>query len=612
MENAGTENNLFKHNEYNQMIPDPYHNPYHSTSDLHEFEHGQFQHDQFQHDQFQHDQFQHDQFDTSNHMNNKNDAIFDFQLAQDGQHQGVHSLSMRDLQGNQTSHIVIASERFAQQLDTNSIQEQKRFMNNGFDATTEMNSLFMQSKKHVEEHNYDDIISAYLTFTHGSNLLARDVLNSFKCSIIASMKLGDITNVCEAMDYPVPQQGLVRFEERAENIYGDYSEWQKIIHLLSFDDDVVEDYLNSIDSNFGNDHPTIKFVLNTLQQIGADSLSPTDSLKIYLLTNIKSITSIVAITAFLKDIMPTSFNTNDAAFIFTSYMADAPRYSDQQFSCDIAWFMKHVIINTSFEEKCFHFMETKNTMMKWSQSEAVKANTGRVRLRYRVGVQSHRGGKMSSEDRKYNNNNTSTSTSNDYSSIESDVISVNSTAPASHLSHLQCDSLQGWSLRARIPPAISHKSRLICYVLMGQTGFADPTHAIKTYCINDDDLSVNILEQKIYKAHADVIVEFLRLLTVQVEYFEELIAFQEECFTDFSHTDAKELSPLRVLQLYIAIYNNEDTWIHVWKQFCGVMSHQVLIAVGNFKRTHLYAVNHVAKICMLGDESSKRTVNLVS
>ena len=46
--------------------------------------------------------------------------------------------------------------------------------------------------------------------------------------------------------------------------------------------------------------------------------------------------------------------------------------------------------------------------------------------------------------------------------------------------------------------------------------------------------------------------------------------------------------------------------------FCGVMSHQVLIAVGNFKGTHLYAVNHVAQICILGDESSKRTVNPVS
>ena len=538
------------------------------------------------------------EIDKSTHIINNNNAVFDFQM-------GVSSnlLSMGGLHGqNQTSHIAIASERFAQQLDINSIQEQNRFMENGFDATAELNSLFMQSKKHVEEHNYDDIISAYLTFTHGSNLLARDVINSFKCSIIASMKLGDISHVCEAMEFAIPQQGLFRFEERIENVYGDYSEWQKIIQLLTFDDAVVDEYLNSIDSNFGNDHPTIKFVLNSLQQIGADSLNITDALKIYLLTNIKSITSIVAITAFMKDIMPLSFNTNDAAFIFTSYMADCPRFTDFQFSVDIAWFLKNVIINPSFEEKCLHFLETKNAMMKWSQKEAVKANEGRVRLRYRVGLTPNRNQNgISDENLRYNNQST-----------DSDETINTNIAPASHLSDMQSDSLTGWSLRARIPPAMSQKSRLISYVFMGQTGFANPSNAIHKYCTNDEVLATNILSQKVHKPHADVVIEFLRLLTVKVTDFDELTAFREECFTYFSHTDSKELSPLRILQLYIAIHQNQDLWPFVWKAFCPVISHQVLIAVGNFKKTHDYAMDAVAQICMSIDNASKRTVDNIS
>ena len=109
-----------------------------------------------------------------------------------------------------------------------------------------------------------------------------------------------------------------------------------------------------------------------------------------------------------------------------------------------------------------------------------------------------------------------------------------------------------------------------------------------------------------------MIVEFLRLLTVQVTDFDELTAFRDECFTDFSHTDSKELSPHRILQLYIAIYQNQDTWVHVWKSFCGVMSHQVLIAVSNFKKTHVYAVDKVVEICMRGEEGTKRTVDTVS
>jgi hypothetical protein len=42
------------------------------------------------------------------------------------------------------------------------------------------------------------------------------------------------------------------------------------------------------------------------------------------------------------------------------------------------------------------------------------------------------------------------------------------------------------------------------------------------------------------------------------------------------------------------------------------MSHQVLIAVANFKKTHEYDINNVAEICMRGDESSKRTVSTIS
>ena len=69
------------------------------------------------------------------------------------------------------------------------------------------------------------------------------------------------------------------------------------------------------------------------------------------------------------------------------------------------------------------------------------------------------------------------------------------------------DSITGWSLRARIPPAISHKSRLMGYVLLGQTEFADPTVAITNHFANDQDIAKNILEQKVYKPHTDVIIE---------------------------------------------------------------------------------------------------------
>jgi hypothetical protein len=549
------------------------------------------------------------------HPTPKNDSIFDFQVSNNGQTQNINStmFAMHGLQGeNRNDHLDRASQRFAAELDFHSIQEQNKFMDNGFESTAAMTALFLQSKKHTEEHDYNSVIAQYLTFTHSSNLLARDVVNSFKRSIISSLKLSDTTRVCEAMKYELAQEGLVRFEKRPQNVYGDYSEWEKILQLLSFDDEVIHEFLHGPESDFGNDFPTIKFVLSTLQQIRADSLSITDSLRVYLLTNIKSMTSLVAITAFLKETMSATFNATDAAFIFTACMADS-RFTQEQFSEDLAWFMQNLIICPSFEAKCLFFMETKQAMMKWSQSDIVAQTAGRVRLRYRVGVQQRAGVGMSNSTQNTRSQEVSgiyttlgVNPNNDKESYD-DQISSDDSTPASNFSQMKEDSITGWSLRARIPPAISHKSRLMGYVLMGQTEFADPTVAITNHFVHDKGIAKNILEQKVYKPHADVIIEFLRLIAVQVTPFKELIEFRDECFTDFSNTDSQGLSWRRVLQLYITIYLSEDIWHHVWNNFCSVLSHQVLITVGNFRKQHVYNIDKIAEICMRGEESSLRT-----
>ncbi|KAJ1465010.1 hypothetical protein T484DRAFT_1866857 [Baffinella frigidus] len=385
-------------------------------------------------------------------------------------HQNHHHRNNGNGFSGSDDHLDRASQRFAQQLDVTAIQEHKSLMDNGFNATAEMTSLFLQSTKLVEDP--------------------------------------------DAMDFKLPQDGLVRFDRLVENVYGDFSEWEKILQMLSFEEEETTEYLRSSDSDFCNDLPTIKFFLDTLQQVGADTLSMTDSLKIYLLTNVKNVTSFVAIKAFLTSTMPATFNASDACNIFTACMADS-RFTQAQFSDDLAWFMLNVIVSQDFHSKCIFFMETKESML---QCAAAGGN------------------------------------GND-------------------------DSLHEWALRARIPPAISHQSRLLGYVLMAQ---------------------------------ASAIIDFLRLLTVHVTPFDELIAFREQCFADFLYTDSKDLSWLNFLPLYVAAYQNEDVWPHVWKSFCTVLSHQVLIAVGNFKKQYVYAFDKVTEICMQGGEESRKAVNDVS
>jgi hypothetical protein len=155
---------------------------------------------------------------------------------------------------------------------------------------------------------------------------------------------------------------------------------------------------------------------------------------------------------------------------------------------------------------------------------------------------------------------------------------------------------------------VLHKSKLLGYLLMSQKQFADPTRAIRKHFIQEPEIANNMLSQPIFRPQIDVIVEFLRLLTVRVLPFDELASFKAECFTDFSYTDSKGLSELRLLQLYIACFQSEDIWQYVWKSFCNVLSHQVLKTVSNFKRTHTYAIDIVAEICMKDDESSHKLV----
>ena len=237
--------------------------------------------------------------------------------------------------------------------------------------------------------------------------------------------------------------------------------------------------------------------------------------------------------------MSETVNATDAAFVFTACMADS-RFTQEQLSEDLAWFRQNVIVCPSFEAKRLFFMETTQAMTKWSQSEIVAQTAGRVRLRYRVGVQQRTGACVSGATSKIHSVENPDPHTTFNSNINADplpshvdkLMSENA-APASNFLQMKEDSIHGWSLGARISPAISHKSRFMGYVLMGQTAFADPSGAINNHFANDKDIAKNKLEPQVYKPLADVIIEFLRLITVHVPAFPELIAFRDECFTDF-------------------------------------------------------------------------------
>ena len=466
---------------------------------------------------------------------------------------------------------------FGTAMPQQAIHEQLQLMDNGFDTTAELTSLFYQSTKRFTAHSNHSILEAYLSFTHKCNLLPTSVVPSFKRSIIASLKLTDTVSICEHLQDNAPVSELVCCEEIPDNVYGDYSEWEKVLQSLSFNEEETLEYLSGPESSFGNDLPTIKHVMDSLHQIGAGTLSITDQLKVYLLTNIKNVSSSVAIQNVLAEKMPSTFDASGGAFVFTGCMADV-RFSPKQFHKDLAWFMHTVNVSNTFQTECTYFVKGHDLMLHKSASQNPPAREGRVRLRERV-------------DRN-------TKLRPALYTLAAGVSADTQSSAVSQVSQLHEDSLQGWALRARVPPAISHKHKLLGYVLMSQTTFADPSRALHKHFAHDKEVYANMATQHVCRPHAEVLVEFLKLLEVHVNPFQELLSFRDECFTDFSHTDSKNLSWLKYLQLYIAAYQHEDVWAIVWRRFCTVLSHQVLVSVSNFKKHHTYAVDKVMDVYM--------------
>jgi hypothetical protein len=483
------------------------------------------------------------------------------------------------------NHLTTASSRFAHQIDASAINEQLQLMDSGFDTTAELNSLFHQSTRLLVAKNKLTVLETLLSFSRKSNCGTADIVGCLKRSIIASMKLIDTEAICSALQDELPTD-LKCFENIPENVYGDFTEWSKLLQSVYWED-VVEEYLFGPDSHFCNDFPTIKFVCDTLRQIGANALCVTDMLKIYLMTNIRNINCRIVVQSFFEDRMSPTFNSTGAVYVFTCAMADSVRFGPTQFTHDLSWLLLNLNVDDAFKHEFSFFVKRTEAFLVNSKTENLKHRPGRLRLRDRVGMR-----------------HSSTLTTPPIPALCTGTDTIHgdfaerSNRSASLLSQIEEDSLQGWAIRARVPPAFSHKHKLLGYVLMSQTTFADPSEALRKHFASDKEVYTNMLAQRVCKPHTSSIVEFLRLLNVQVTAFDELLAFRSECFSDFSYTDSKNLTWLKFLQLYIAIYQHEGVWTSVWTSFCPVLSHQVLLSVGNFKKKYKYALDKVVDICM--------------
>ncbi|KAJ1467892.1 hypothetical protein T484DRAFT_1755552 [Baffinella frigidus] len=278
-------------------------------------------------------------------------------------------------------YLTPESHRFV--LDPSAITEQLHLMDNGFDTTADIVAMFHQSSRLMTDKNKETILDSLLSFSKKSNCGTTDIVGCLKRSIIASLKLVDTEAICLALEDDLPTDCLRRYEDELGNIYGDFTEWSKVLQSLSFDDELLGGYLFGPDSGFGKRLPTIKFVLDSLQQIGANALSLTDMLKIYLLTNTKEVNCRVAVQAIFEDRMPQTFDVATAVYVLTCCMADS-RFSQSQFTVDLSWLMLNLIVDEKIQHEFEFFITTVETSLVNCKTENLKTRPGRLRLRDRV------------------------------------------------------------------------------------------------------------------------------------------------------------------------------------------------------------------------------------
>jgi len=163
------------------------------------------------------------------------------------------------------------------------------------------------------------------------------------------------------------------------------------------------------------------------------------------------------------------------------------------------------------------------------------------------------------------------------------------------------DKFQPWSEAIRFPNIFSIMNRKRLYYTMAQTRINRETY-INLYT-NEHDLAKTVLQYHVKNPDIDIITDIVMQTRITSEPFTELHLFREHCFNSFSLQQVNKLRLNDLLHLYIAAYQADVVWKHVWKAIFPVLSIQIIRDVEAF--VHKHSINHqmVMHMVFAGDEN---------
>ena len=410
-----------------------------------------------------------------------------------------------------------------------------------------MNSLNV-SPHAIQKRSYNTIIESFIRFCRDFGCDADDSELSMKKAIISSIRSVEVKDAIQSID---PSKSFIDYDLLAQNHecnrFGDDMEWIKMTHLLHFDVD-SETMMHEIRQGV----PTIYFIIHLIEDMKLNEpISLQNMLKMYLLTNIKQITSRHVLELFCSDLLHRDVSRE--VLVLTSLLADQ-RFDQQQFTVDIIWLLNHLRFDDNFTKEYQFFIKQELSLQDVMKQRKIQNLTrDRVRLRDRI----PKGGNIKWKSQRI----------------------------CSAESQQALDSFNGWIARVRFPQITTRRMKLNAYFIRCQPDMDHSSHINKHYV---QDVASIILEHPISIPETNVVRSVIDSIRMHIQPFPELVEFRRECFGGFAQKDSRGLTWLQILQLYIAAYQYKPIWTQCWTSVLPILSHQIICDVEKFTSNKIY------------------------
>jgi hypothetical protein len=408
----------------------------------------------------------------------------------------------------------------------------------------------------TQKRSYNTIIESFIRFCRDFGCDAQDSSQSMKKAIISSIRSVTVKDAIEAIDTNHSFIDYDLLKQNSEyNRFGDDMEWIKMTHLLHFD---VESETMMHDIRQGV--PSIYFLINLIQDMKlTEVISLQNMLKMYLLTNIKQLTSRHVLELFCSDLLHRDVSRE--VLVLTSLLADQ-RFDQEQFTKDIIWLLKHLRFDESFEREYQFFIKQELSLQDvMKQRKMQNLTRDRVRLRERI--------------------------------PKSENVKWKSQRICSAESQEALDSFNGWIARVRFPQITTRRMKLNAYFIRCQPNMDHAFHINKHYI---HDVAAIILQHPITIPETNVVRNVIDSIRMHMQPFPELVEFRRECFAGFAQKDSRGLTWLQILQLYIAAYQYQPIWTQCWTSILPILSHQIISDVEKFTSNKTYNGDAVVDI----------------